>query len=468
MEEPIPSLISLDEHRALVADNIMRDCDKPDITVDASAAIDAASEDTKPKKLTVAEFTTRGLSGLTNFGSTCYMNAAIQSLSATREFLAYMIHPDSELLEHLKARTLDDLYLENDVDNKKNGTTKELSITDAKLIELAKQKLPYKLRLMMKRIWANNCEVKPKQLKRYVDKKLKFFAGGFNQHDSQEFLSALLDNIHESTKAKGIITYKLDLAAADLEKELKLLETELAIAQKEKATDKIKEIIDKKDMLLQSNPKAFLKIRSIWAWEGLLKSAYSIVNDIFSGMTLATLTCVECKKITFNFARDDLLTLHLPEVIEEDRTSYTIQELLKHYTASESVSDTNKNYCDYCGTKTDIMKKHDIYHQPNVLVLMIKKYQKFNGSILKTNVKINYPHILDIKEYMSEYVDTDTKYELYSVIRHSGGVDGGHYYTYSKNMINGLWFLHDDGDVFNVDESEPLNCNGYILFYRLI
>jgi ubiquitin C-terminal hydrolase len=99
---------------------------------------------------------------------------------------------------------------------------------------------------------------------------------------------------------------------------------------------------------------------------------------------------------------------------------------------------------------------------------MIKKYQKFNGSILKTNVKINYPHILDIKEYMSEYVDTDTKYELYSVIRHSGGVDGGHYYTYSKNMINGLWFLHDDGDVFNVDESEPLNCNGYILFYRLI
>lgn len=457
--QSISQTISLDEHRDLVTS------DTP--VISATSIISDVPMIPIPKKLTRKEFTTRGLSGISNFGSTCYMNAAIQSLSATREFVAYMVHPESELLKHLKDRVLDDLHIQNDADNKKNGTTNEVNISDSELTKLAKSKLPYKLRIMMKYLWAHNCEVQPKQLKRYVDKKLNFFAGGFVQHDSQEFLSALLDNIHESTKAKGIITYKLDQASAEYAEKLSYTEKALSESIKEKDADKIKELINIKHAMYEDNPSLFLKIQSIWVWEGMLKSAYSAINDIFSGMTLATITCVSCNKSTFNFARDDLLTLNLPEEIEEDRTSYSLYELLKYYTSSETITSTNKNYCAYCATKTDTIKKHSIYHQPNILVLMIKKYQKINGNILKTHIKVEYPHKLDIKEYMNEHVTTKTTYELYSVIRHSGGVDGGHYYTYSKNMLNGLWFLHDDGDVYHVDESEPLNCNGYILFYRM-
>lgn len=409
---------------------------------------------------------TRGLSGLSNFGATCYMNAAIQSLNATPSFLAYMIHPDSDILDHLQKRILDDIFLKHEKEDAEKGVETELTVSTSDLQEKAKEKLPYKLRLMMKRMWAHNCEVQPKQLKRYVDKNLKYFLGGFQQHDSQEFLTALLDNIHESTKAEGIVTVQFDAQTADLEAELKVLESALSTARKQKDVESVKMLTDQIDNLYTTNPASFLKIYSVWAWHDILKSAYSVINDIFSGMSVSTITCSDCKKSTHKFERNDLLSLHLPESIEENRDKYTLIELMKNYTASEIMTNTNKCHCRYCGIKTDAIKKNIIYQQPNVLVIMFKKYQQYRGSIVKSNVKIDYPHILDIKEFVSEHTQGNTQYELYSVIRHSGGTNGGHYYTYFKNMINGLWYLADDGDVYNVDPDEPLRCNGYVLFYK--
>lgn len=412
------------------------------------------------------KITTRGLSGLSNFGATCYMNAALQSLSATKPFVAYMIHPDSEILDHLEKRILDDIFIKHEKEDVEKGVETELNVSVSEIKEKAKEKLPYKLRLMMKRMWAHNCEVQPKQLKRYVDKNLKYFMGGFQQHDSQEFLTALLDNVHESTKAEGVLTVKFDQDTVDLESELKVLESALSNARKQKDVEAVKMLTDQIDDLYVANPAAFLKIQSVWAWTDMLKSAYSVINDIFSGMSMTTITCSACKKSTHKFERNDLLSLHLPEKIEEDKNKYSLQELLRNYTAPEMMTNANKYHCGYCGIKTDAVKKNTIYQQPNVLVIMFKKYQQYNGSILKTNIKIDYDHILDIREFVSEHVEGNTKYELYSVIRHSGGFNGGHYYTYSKNMINDLWYLNDDGDVYNVDDDEPLRCNGYVLFYR--
>ena len=414
--------------------------------------------------------TTRGLSGLSNFGSTCYMNAALQSLSATKPFIAYMIHPKSEIMGHLEKRILDDMYLKHHKENleKEIEPEPELSVCIIDIKKDAKKKLAYKLRSMMKKMWVYNCEVEPKQLKQCVDKNLKYFTGGSQQHDSQEFLTALLDNIHESTKAESSFICKFDQETSTLDSEMKDMESALSDARKQKDIESIKMITSQIDNLYITNPSTFLKIRSIWAWIDILKSAYSVINDIFSGMSLTTITCFDCKKSTHKFERNDLLTLHLPEKIEEDKTKYTLHELLTNYTASELMTNANKYHCGYCGIKTDAIKKNTIYQQPNVLVIMFKKYQQYNGSILKTNIKIDYDHILDIKDFVSDHVECNTKYELYSVIRHSGGASGGHYYTYSKNMINDLWYLFDDGNVYNVDDDEPLRCNGYVLFYRQI
>jgi ubiquitin C-terminal hydrolase len=83
---------------------------------------------------------------------------------------------------------------------------------------------------------------------------------------------------------------------------------------------------------------------------------------------------------------------------------------------------------------------------------------------MKTNAKISYEHLINLQEYTHD--KQEHKYELYSAIRHHGGMRGGHYYTYSKSPMNSEWYLYDDDDVFHVPKDEVLKCNGYVLFYR--
>ena len=61
-------------------------------------------------------------------------------------------------------------------------------------------------------------------------------------------------------------------------------------------------------------------------------------------------------------------------------------------------------------------------------------------------------------------------YELYAIVVHSGGMGGGHYIAYMMHKINGKnqWFYASDSHVKEVDESDALRAQAYMLFYRRI
>lgn len=61
-----------------------------------------------------------------------------------------------------------------------------------------------------------------------------------------------------------------------------------------------------------------------------------------------------------------------------------------------------------------------------------------------------------------------SKYTLYGVIVHTGGLTGGHYYAYVKRLESDKWELCDDGYVHRVDIEEVLRSKAYILFYHKI
>ena len=60
--------------------------------------------------------------------------------------------------------------------------------------------------------------------------------------------------------------------------------------------------------------------------------------------------------------------------------------------------------------------------------------------IMKNNEDISFPiNGLDINKYSSEYMDTNGMYNLYGVIHHFGGSNGGHYVAYTKNHTNNIF-----------------------------
>jgi len=393
-----------------------------------------------------------GLSGLSNFGATCYMNSALQSLLATPSFVAYLMHSNI-LLTDIEKNIISSDFKKHE---RANTTDDTFTIDPDEITKRAKKTLPYKLREIAIQYWKINCEIKPVQFRQTVIRELPYFSENI-QHDTQDFLQQLIDNIHESTCGLGKIA--LDYT----ENETKLLEMD-----KLKTNNKSIEFLAEYYAIIGNDKKTYYEMRAKQKWIETLQKSYSVINDIFSGMFMDTIECNNCKNIQYKFDTFNFITLSVPENVDDKKTEYTLDELFVHYINNETLSGTNQYNCEFCKSKQDATKHSYIYQLPSVLIILIKKWQKHNGNIFKSNIKVSYEHTFNPQPYTTQYTQTDKKYELYSVIRHSGGANGGHYYTYNKNALNKSWYMHDDGNVFEVDNNDPLNCNGYVLCYTHI
>ena len=74
------------------------------------------------------------------------------------------------------------------------------------------------------------------------------------------------------------------------------------------------------------------------------------------------------------------------------------------------------------------------------------------------------------------FQDGPLVYELYSILIHSGGAFGGHYYTYIKSFDDNKWYCFNDSRVQEINVNDiPNNVFGgeksasaYMLMYRKI
>ena len=180
----------------------------------------------KCKTLTIEElrkkFDTGGLSGLVNMGNTCYMNAALQCLSATIEFVEYFRgtgHGNGEYKKDLKQGTTRILFEERK--KRKRETPDKITddITDDILLEIRarfRKSLTYRLRNLLVVMWGINCRVQPKTFKNGLEKLQREDFRGFSQEDSPLCLLLILDQIHEETKTDtGIFGINIHKAGQD-------------------------------------------------------------------------------------------------------------------------------------------------------------------------------------------------------------------------------------------------------------
>ncbi|KAG7224402.1 hypothetical protein INR49_004744, partial [Caranx melampygus] len=188
-----------------------------------------------------------GVCGLTNLGNTCFMNSALQCLSNTPPLTEYF----------LQSSYLEELNFTNPL-----GMKGEIAEAYADVI---------------KQMWSGRLySVVPRVFKTKVGHFASQFLG-YQQHDSQELLSFLLDGLHEDLNRVKNKEY-IELRDADGRPDQEVAEE---------------------------------------AWRNHRRRNDSVIVDTFHGLFKSTLVCPECHKVSVTF--DPFCYLSVPLPVSKER-----------------------------------------------------------------------------------------------------------------------------------------------------
>ncbi|XP_041999988.1 ubiquitin C-terminal hydrolase 12-like isoform X1 [Salvia splendens] len=133
------------------------------------------------------------------------------------------------------------------------------------------------------------------------------------------------------------------------------------------------------------------------------------------------------------------------------------------YVEVERLEGDNKYHAEQYGLQ-DARKGVLFIDFPPVLQLQLKRfeYDFVRDTMVKINDRYEFPLQLDLDRENRKYLSPDADssvlnlYTLHSVLVHSGGVHGGHYYAYIRPTLSDQWFKFDDERVTKEDMKRAL------------
>ncbi|KAG0938159.1 hypothetical protein G6F32_009539 [Rhizopus arrhizus] len=348
-----------------------------------------------------------GTTGLKNLGNTCYMNSIIQCLSGTLPFARYFI--SGVFRQHVNRTN-------------KLGTG---GILTEKFADL------------LRAIWNENYNfVSPMSFREAIIRFAPRFSGT-DQHDSQEFLTFLLDGIHEDVNLASH-SHSGHLPTMTKQEELEF----------EKLPD------------WQA---------SAMAWERYLSRNTSIVVSLFQGQYRSRLTCSSCKHTSTTYTPFMSLSLPIPAKSRLKISNVTLYQCLDYFVKEEVLEKDDAWMCPKCGKKRKATKQLMISRLPDVLLIHLKRFSADGLFKNKLDVMVKYPiKGLDLYNYVSRFIPprpsssstssaqdrTLSTYDLYAVSNHYGSLSGGHYTAYVKDGHRNIWHYFDDSKFSTCDESK--------------
>ncbi|KAK2640892.1 hypothetical protein Ddye_022655 [Dipteronia dyeriana] len=133
------------------------------------------------------------------------------------------------------------------------------------------------------------------------------------------------------------------------------------------------------------------------------------------------------------------------------------------YVEVERLEGDNKYHAEQYGLQ-DAKKGVLFIDFPPVLQLQLKRfeYDFMRDTMVKINDRYEFPLQLDLDRENGKYLSPDADrsvrnlYTLHSVLVHSGGVHGGHYYAYIRPTLSDQWYKFDDERVTKEDLKRAL------------
>ncbi|KAF5177466.1 Ubiquitin carboxyl-terminal hydrolase [Thalictrum thalictroides] len=133
------------------------------------------------------------------------------------------------------------------------------------------------------------------------------------------------------------------------------------------------------------------------------------------------------------------------------------------YVEVEQLEGDNKYHAEQHGLQ-DAKKGVLFIDFPPVLQLQLKRfeYDFMRDTMVKINDRYEFPLQLDLDRENRKYLSPDADrrvrnlYTLHSVLVHSGGVHGGHYYAFIRPTLSDQWLKFDDERVTKEDMKRAL------------
>ncbi|KAL4216469.1 Ubiquitin carboxyl-terminal hydrolase 8 [Mactra antiquata] len=334
----------------------------------------------------------RALTGLRNLGNTCYMNSTIQCLNNTSPLITYL---------------LTDSYLYDINRDSKSGSLWEVTDDFAYLV---------------KALWSGQYRcITPRDFKSVVGRQQPMFAG-FEQQDSQEFLTFLLDGLHEGLN-------------------------------KVKTRPKIPE--------QDNDGMSDIRAAEI-AWRDHKLHNESIIVELFQGQLKSTIMCLTCRKQSVTFQAFMFLSLPIPAP-----NRCTLQDCLRQFAAEEKMCGSSQWKCPRCRSYRDSVKKIEIWKLPAILLIALNRFVYEGQWRNKINANVDFPvRGLDMSSFVKG--PAPKPYRLYAASNHFGTLDGGHYTACCRNPITQKWYKFDDHEVYEMSESGVKTSAAYVLYYTSI
>eukprot|EP00468_Gymnochlora_sp_CCMP2014_P003771 CAMPEP_0167756956 /NCGR_PEP_ID=MMETSP0110_2-20121227/9667_1 /TAXON_ID=629695 /ORGANISM="Gymnochlora sp., Strain CCMP2014" /LENGTH=814 /DNA_ID=CAMNT_0007643111 /DNA_START=463 /DNA_END=2907 /DNA_ORIENTATION=+ len=145
----------------------------------------------------------------------------------------------------------------------------------------------------------------------------------------------------------------------------------------------------------------------------------------------------------------------------------TLKACLDSFTKEEILTAGNEYRCPACKKESRGKKKLDLWRLPNILIVQLKRFQYTRQWRDKITTYVDYPlEGLDLATW-TKAKDQKRKavYDLYAVSCHGGGLGGGHYWAYAKNLVDQSWYTLNDSSVKKMRKNDVKTKEAYLLFY---